>query len=135
MSQVLYVLASATRRAGPLSRQITHATRVAHVIDGAVRQFCMHKRDTIQELNSMLAEFNLQRSSVKINRNTTLWSHNSVWNKKYMDLHPGYTLQTTVGCLRTLHLPEGVPFQGSHQGSNTPNGQGTATPPTSQPTQ
>ena len=63
------------------------------LIDGAVRQFCMHKRDTIQELNGMLAEFNLQRSSVKINRNTTLWSHNSVWNKKYIDPHPGYTLQ------------------------------------------
>ena len=47
-------------------------------IDGAVRQFCMHKRDTIQELDNMLAEFNLQRSSVEINRNTTLWSHNSV---------------------------------------------------------
>ena len=62
-------------------------------IDGAVRQFCMHKRDTIQELNGMLAEFNLQRSSVEINRNTTLWSHNSVWNKKYMDPYPGYTLQ------------------------------------------
>ena len=62
-------------------------------IDGAVRQFCMHKRDTIQELDDMLAEFNLQRSSVEINRNTTLWSHNSVWNKKYMDPNPGYILQ------------------------------------------
>ena len=62
-------------------------------IDGAVRQFCMHKRDTIQELDKMLEEFNLQRSSVEINRNTTLWSHNSVWNKKYMDPLPGYTLQ------------------------------------------
>ena len=54
-------------------------------VDGAVRQFCMHKRDTIQELDKMLTEFNLQRSSVEINRNTPLWSHNSVWNKKYMD--------------------------------------------------
>ena len=62
-------------------------------IDGAVRQFCMHKRATIEELNDMLAEFNLQRSSVEINRNTTLWSHNSVWNKKYMDPYPDYTLQ------------------------------------------
>ena len=62
-------------------------------IDGAVRQFCMHKRATIEELNDMLAEFNLQRSSVEINRNTTLWSHNSVWNEKYMDPYPGYTLQ------------------------------------------
>ena len=62
-------------------------------IDGAVRQFCMHKHATIEELNDMLAEFNLQRSSVEINRNTTLWSHNSVWNKKYMDPYPGHTLQ------------------------------------------
>ena len=62
-------------------------------IDGAVRQFCMHKRDTIQELNSMLAEFNLQRSSVEINRNTNLWAHNAVWNKKYMDPAPGQSLQ------------------------------------------
>ena len=62
-------------------------------VDGAVRQFCMHKKDTIQELDNMLKEFNLQRSSVEINRNTTLWSHNSVWNKKYMDPNPGYTLQ------------------------------------------
>ena len=49
-------------------------------VDGALRQFC---KDTIQELDNMLTEFNLQRSSVKINRNTPLWSHNSVWNKKY----------------------------------------------------
>ena len=62
-------------------------------VDGAIRQFCMHRKDTIQELDSMLKEFNLQRSSVEINRNTTLWSHNSVWNRKYMDPNPGYTLQ------------------------------------------
>ena len=60
---------------------------------GAVRQFCMHKKATIQELDNMLKEFDLQRSSVEINRNTTLWSHNSVWNRKYMDPNPGYTLQ------------------------------------------
>ena len=48
-------------------------------IDGAVRQFCMHKTATIQELDSMLEEFDLQRSSVEINRNTPQWSHNSVW--------------------------------------------------------
>ena len=62
-------------------------------IDGAVRQLCMHKKDTIQELNSMLAEFNLQRSSVEINCNTNLWAHNAVWNKKFMDPAPGQTLQ------------------------------------------
>ena len=61
-------------------------------IDGAVRQFCMHKTATIQELDSMLEEFDLQRSSVEINRNTPQWSHNSVWNRKYMEPKSGYTL-------------------------------------------
>ena len=61
-------------------------------INGAVRQLCMHKKDTIQELNSMLAEFNLQRSSVEINYNTNLWAHNAVWNKKFMDPAPGQNL-------------------------------------------
>ena len=80
-------------------------------IDGAVRQFCMHKRDTIQELNSMLAEFNLQRSSVEINRNTNLWAHNAVWNKKHGPR--SRTIPTAaMGCLRTLHLPKGVQIQG-----------------------
>ena len=62
-------------------------------IDGAVRQFCMHKTATIQELDRMLEEFDLQRSSVEINRNTPQWSHNSVWNRKYMEPRSGYTLQ------------------------------------------
>ena len=43
-------------------------------VDGAIRQFCMHKKDTIQELDTMLTEFSLQRSSVEINRNTPLLS-------------------------------------------------------------
>ena len=41
----------------------------------------------------MLAEFNLQRSSVEINYNTNLWAHNNVWNKKFMDPAPGQSLQ------------------------------------------
>ena len=63
------------------------------LIDGTVRQFCMHKKATIQELGSMLEEFDLQRSSVEINRNTPQWSHNSVWNRRYIDPKSGYTLQ------------------------------------------
>lgn len=52
-------------------------------IDGAVRQFYMHKKATIQELDSWLQEFDLRRSSVEINRHTPQWSHNSVWNRRY----------------------------------------------------
>ena len=62
-------------------------------IDGAVRQFCSHKTATIQELDSMLKEYDMKRSSVEINRKATQWSHNSVWNRKYMEPIRGYTLQ------------------------------------------
>ena len=76
-------------------------------IDGAVRQFCMHKKDTIQELNSMSAEFNLQRSSVEINCNTNLWAHNAVWNKKFHGPCSRTIPAAAMGCLGTLYLPEG----------------------------
>ena len=53
-------------------------------INGAVRQNCRHKKATIQELDNMPQEFDLKRSSVAIKCKATQWSHNSVWNKKYM---------------------------------------------------
>ena len=62
-------------------------------IDGAVRQFCSHKTATIQELDKKLEEYDMKRSSVEINRNASQWSHNSVWNRKYMEPIKGYTLQ------------------------------------------
>ena len=77
-------------------------------IDGAVRQFCMHKTATIQELDRMLEEFDLQRSSVEINRNTPQWSHDSVWNQKYMEPRAGWSRlhpATVVERRRTLHQP------------------------------
>ena len=62
-------------------------------VDGAVRQFCGHKRATVQELDSMLKEYDMKRSSVEINRKASQWSHNSVWNRKYMEPFQGHTLQ------------------------------------------
>ena len=54
-------------------------------IDGAVRQFCGHKTATVQELDNMLKEYDMKRNSVEINRRASQWSHNSVWNRKYME--------------------------------------------------
>ena len=71
-----------------------------------MRASSVDKRATIQELNDMLAEFNLQRSSVEINRNTTLWSHNSdgtksIWTPVQATLSSNYGMpQSTTSAER-----------------------------------
>ena len=62
-------------------------------IDGAVRQFCVHKTATVQELDNMPKEYDMKRNSVEINRKASQWSHNSVWNRKYMEPIKGHTLR------------------------------------------
>ena len=60
-------------------------------IDGAVRQCCIHRSATLQELDDMLKEYDMKRDSVEINHNAPQWSHNAVWNRKYMEPKPGYS--------------------------------------------
>ena len=62
-------------------------------IDGAVRQSCAHRDTTLQELDDLLGEYDLKRDLVEINRKAPQWSHNAVWNKKYMEPKPGFTLK------------------------------------------
>ena len=62
-------------------------------IDGAVRQCCIHRSATLQELDDMLSEYDMKRDSVEINHNAPQWSHNTVWNRKYMEPKTGYTLR------------------------------------------
>ena len=62
-------------------------------IDGAVRQNCAHRGTTLQELDNLLGEYDLKRDLVEINRKAPQWSHNAVWNKKYMEPRPGFALQ------------------------------------------
>ena len=101
-------------------------------IDGAVRQFSMHKHATIEELNDMLAEFNLQRSSVEINRYHSVVAQFSMQQKVYGPLSRPHST-AAMGRLRTLHLPKGIQVQRGARRSNTPNGPGIATPRTGQP--
>ena len=61
-------------------------------IDGAVRQSCAHRDTTLQELDKLLGEYDLKRDLVEINRKAPQWSHNTVWNKRYMEPRPGFTL-------------------------------------------
>ena len=62
-------------------------------IDGAVRQCCIHRSATLQELDDMLGEYDMKRDSVEINHKAPQWSHNAVWNRKYMEPKHGYTLR------------------------------------------
>ena len=62
-------------------------------IDGAVRQCCIHRAASLQELDDMLKEYDMKRDSVEINRDAPQWSHHAVWNRKYMEPNPGYTLE------------------------------------------
>ena len=56
------------------------------VIDGAVRQCCVHRYSTIQD---MLLAYDLKKNSVEINRSASQWSHYAVWNRKYMEARHG----------------------------------------------
>ena len=62
-------------------------------IDGAVRQNCAHRDATLKELEDLLGEYDLKRDLVEINHKAPQWSHNAVWNKKYMEPMPGFTLK------------------------------------------
>ena len=73
-------------------RTVTYASRPLH-IDGAVRQSCAHRDTTLQELDDLLGEYDLKRDLVEINRKAPQWSHNAVWNKRYMEPKPGFALQ------------------------------------------
>ena len=59
------------------------------LIDGAVRQFCVHRYTTIQDMQDMLKAYDLGKNSVEINKDAPQWTHFSVWNRRYMDPLPG----------------------------------------------
>ena len=62
-------------------------------IDGAVRQCSIHRAASLQELDDMLKEYDMKRDSVEINHDAPQWSHHGVWNRRYMEPKPGYTLE------------------------------------------
>jgi len=47
-------------------------------IDGAVRQCCIHRAASLQELDDMLKEYDMKRNSVEINHDAPQWSHHAV---------------------------------------------------------
>jgi len=49
--------------------------------------------DKLTRIDDMLKEYDLKRDSVEINHDAPQWSHHAVWNRKYVELKPGYTLE------------------------------------------
>ena len=76
-------------------------------IDGAVRQNCAHRDATLKELEDLLGEYDLKRDLVEINHKAPQWSHNAVWNKKYMEPRPDFTLKQ-LWAARTCHRTKNV---------------------------
>ena len=48
---------------------------------------------SLQALDDMLKEYDMKRDSVEINHDAPQWSHHAVWNRKYMEPKPAYTLE------------------------------------------
>ena len=75
-------------------------------IDGAVRQCCIHRAASLQELDDMLKEYDMKRDSVEINRDAPQWSHHALWNRRYMEPKLGYTLEQLWEGFRAYHKQE-----------------------------
>ena len=53
---------------------------------------CIHRAASLQELDD-IKEYDMKRDLVEINHDAPQWSHHAVWNRRYMEPKPGYTLQ------------------------------------------
>ena len=71
-------------------------------IDGAVRQCCIHRAASLQELDDMLKEYDMKRDSAEINRDAPMVPPCSMEPKVYgteTRIHTG----ATMGRPRTCH--------------------------------
>ena len=61
-------------------------------LDGAVKQRCVHRTTTLQELDDLLSAYDMKRDLVELNYKAAQWAHRAVWNQRYMEPKRGYTL-------------------------------------------
>ena len=66
-------------------------------IDGAVRQCCIHRSATLQELDDMLREYDMKRDSVETNYRAPQWSHNAIVEPKIHGTEDRIHTAATVG--------------------------------------
>ena len=56
------------------------AHRFGHHLDGAVKQRCVHRTITLQELDDLLSAYDMKRDLVELNYKAAQWAHRAVWN-------------------------------------------------------
>ena len=49
-------------------------------LDGAVKQRCVHRTTTLQELDDLLSAYDMKRDLVELNYKAAQWAHRAVWN-------------------------------------------------------
>ena len=59
-------------------------------LDEAVKQRCVHRTTTLQELNDLLSAYDMKRDLVKLNYKAAQWTHRAVWNRWYMEPKRGH---------------------------------------------
>jgi hypothetical protein len=61
-------------------------------LDGAVKQRCIHRTTTLQELNDLLNAYDMKRDLVEMNYKAAQWTHGAVWNRWYIEPKRGYRM-------------------------------------------
>ena len=72
-------------------------------LDGAVKQWCVHRTATFQELADLLSTYDMKRDLLELNFKAAQWTCGAVWNRWYMELPTGknyevVTYSTGVTC-------------------------------------
>ena len=54
-------------------------------LDGAVKQWCVHRTATFQELTGLLKTYDMKRDLIELNHKAAQWGIGAIWNRKYME--------------------------------------------------
>ena len=68
-------------------------------LDGAVKQWCVHRTATFQELTGLLRTYDMKRDLIELNYKAAQWGVGAVWNRKYMETNTGKSMrQMWIDC-------------------------------------
>ena len=62
-------------------------------LDGAVKQWCVHRTTTFQELTDLLSTYDMKRDLLELNDKAAQWGYGAVWNRWYMDSNTGRSMR------------------------------------------
>ena len=68
-------------------------------LDGAVKQWCVHRTTTFQELTDLLSTYDMKRDLLELNDKAAHWGYGAVWNHRHMDSSTSRSMRPKKGCL------------------------------------